>query len=152
MTTNGKAHTQKKTFSRTTSVQQKIQAPAAIIWQVLTQLTQYSSWNSTIISLEGEAKVGARLKLISKLDPKRTFKLKVKSITPEKEMVWGDALGTRSYNLIAEGNATVFHMRESIGGPLFPLFSSKIPSFDASFEAFARDLKQHAESLAQKNI
>ncbi|GAB5555445.1 MAG: hypothetical protein Sapg2KO_50360 [Saprospiraceae bacterium] len=30
-------------------------------------------------------------------------------------------------------------------GPLFPLFASKIPDFDASFEQFIADLKKAAE-------
>jgi hypothetical protein len=38
-------------------------------------------------------------------------------------------------------------MTEKIGGPLFPLFASSIPSFDASFERFAADLKREAEAI-----
>jgi hypothetical protein len=36
-------------------------------------------------------------------------------------------------------------MAEKIGGPVFPLFANKIPSFDASFTRFAADLKAAAE-------
>ncbi|MEL6535202.1 MAG: SRPBCC domain-containing protein [Bacteroidota bacterium] len=149
MTPLGKASTQKKTFSRTTSVQQHIQAPAQKVWQLLTQLADYPTWNSTIISLEGQAKVGEKLKLKSTLDAKRTFKLKVKEVVPQERMVWGDAMGARTYSLTREGDLTLFSMTETIGGPLFPLFASKIPPFDASFEAFAHDLKQTAESSSK---
>ena len=37
-------------------------------------------------------------------------------------------------------------LTETIGGPLFPLFASQIPSFDTSFEQFTLDLKQAAEA------
>lgn len=78
MTTNGKANTQKETFNRTTSVSTNIQAEAATIWRLLTDASNYASWNSTVVSIEGDIKLGARIKLVSTLDPSRTFKLKVK--------------------------------------------------------------------------
>jgi hypothetical protein len=37
-------------------------------------------------------------------------------------------------------------MTEKIGGFMFPLFASKIPSFDQSFEKFTADLKAKAEA------
>jgi hypothetical protein len=39
-------------------------------------------------------------------------------------------------------------MQEKIGGPLFPLFAGMIPSFDASFDQFALDLKNEAEKIS----
>ena len=60
---------------------------------------------------------------------------------------WGDAMGERSYSLAANDSGTVrFTMREKIGGPVFPLFAWMIPSFDASFDRFAADLKRAAEA------
>ena len=41
-------------------------------------------------------------------------------------------------------------MTEHIGGPVFPMFASKIPSFDASFEQFAADLKTAAEKAVTR--
>ena len=38
-------------------------------------------------------------------------------------------------------------MSEKIGGPIFPLFSKYIPSFDNAFEQFAADLKKEAEAI-----
>ena len=42
-------------------------------------------------------------------------------------------------------------MVEKIGGPLFPLFANMIPPFDASFEQFAKDLKNEAENNFKTN-
>lgn len=145
---NTQAATVRKTFSRTTSVSTTIQADAAIVWALLTNAADYKRWNSTIVSIEGDIASGEKIRLKSTLDPKRTFKLKVKAFEPEKRLVWGDALGKRTYTLTDNGNgALTFAMTEKIGGPMFPLFANKIPSFDASFDQFAADLKKEAELI-----
>ena len=148
---SSKATTVRKTFSRSTSISTTIQADPSIIWALLTNATDYKRWNSTIVSIEGEIAPGEKIKLKSTLDPKRTFKLKVKKFDAEKSLVWGDAMGKRTYTLSPNGKGSVlFTMVEKIGGPIFPLFASKIPSFDASFEQFAADLKKEAELIQQK--
>lgn len=143
-----KATTVRKTFSRTTSVSTEIQADAAIVWALLTNAADFPRWNSTVVSIEGNILSGEKIKLKSTLDPKRTFKLKVKKFSPEKELAWGDAMGKRRYLLENLGkNRVKFTMTEKIGGPIFPLFAGKIPSFDASFDQFAADLKKEAEAI-----
>lgn len=145
---NGKAVTIKKTFSRETFISNTINADPSIIWALLTNATDMARWNSTIVSVEGDIKMGEKIKLISKLDPKRTFKLKIKELLPEQKLVWGDAQGKRIYTLTKNGNGTtLFSMNEKIGGPIFPLFAKMIPPFDASFEQFAADLKHEAELI-----
>ena len=146
MTPNGKAQTEKKTFSRTTAITQTINAEATVIWNLLTSATNYTQWNSTIVSLEGTIQEGGKIKLVSTLDPKRTFKLKVKEMVPTSKLVWGDGMGNRTYLLEAKGKTTVFTMTETIGGLMFPLFAGMIPEFDASFEQFTADLKAAAEA------
>ncbi len=140
-----KAHTIKSMFSRETVVEADINAPADKIWAVLINLNSYTSWNSTIVSLKGEVRQNGRIQLVSKLDPTRTFKLKVITFEPNKKLVWGDPMGKRTYVLNENAGVTQFAMSEKIGGPIFPLFAHKIPSFDESFEAFASDLKKEAE-------
>lgn len=142
---NGKAVTEKKTFSRSTSVSIEISADKSTIWNILTNAAAYPDWNSTIISIEGTIAEGEKIKLKSTLDSTRTFKLKVKEMTANETMVWGDAMGKRTYTLTSVENKTVFTMHEKIGGPMFPLFANKIPSFDESFETFAADLKKKSE-------
>ncbi|MFM9908699.1 MAG: SRPBCC domain-containing protein [Chitinophagaceae bacterium] len=144
---NGKAMTIKKTFSRETIISIEIRASAQKIWQLLTNAESHLSWNSTIVSVEGKIAAGEKIKLISKLDPKRTFKLTVKEFIQNKKLVWGDAMGNRIYTLEENGNgSTNFTMDEKIGGIMFPLFSKYIPPFDKSFEQFAGDLKKAAEN------
>lgn len=146
--TNGQANTIKKTFSRQTAVGTEIKADAAIIWALLTNASDYPRWNPTVISIEGKIAAGEKIKLKSTLDPKRTFKLKVKEYVAEQKLIWGDAMGNRVYTLSDKGNGiTLFSMTEKIGGPLFPLFAKMIPPFDKSFEQFTAGLKKEAESI-----
>jgi uncharacterized protein YndB with AHSA1/START domain len=145
---NGKAATIKKTFSRQTSVSIEIKADPSIIWALLTTAPDIPRWNSTIISIEGKIAAGEKIKLVSTLDPKRTFKLTVKEFEPTYKLVWGDAMGARVFMLGKNPNGTVqFTMTEKIGGPIFPLFAKMIPPFDTAFEQFAADLKKEAEKI-----
>lgn len=99
------------------------------------------------MSVQGDIAPGSKIRLVSTLDPSRTFTLKIKEFSPTARLAWGDALGTRVYTLTETGpGETRFEMSERIGGPVFPLFASKIPSFDASFSQFTADLKAAAEA------
>lgn len=140
-----KAVTVTSIFSRTTTIEADINAPVSTVWDILINSKKYTTWNSTIVSIDGEIKLGSTIKLVSKLDPTRTFKLKVKQYIPYQLLVWGDPMGKRTYQLIENSGSTHITMTEKIGGPFFPLFASKIPPFDESFEQFVNDLKKEAE-------
>jgi uncharacterized protein YndB with AHSA1/START domain len=149
VTSNGKAFTTKKTFSRETAVSIDIQADKSIIWALLTNANDFPRWNSTVISIEGTIAKGELIKLKAKLDPKRAFKLKIKEFDAENRLAWGDAMGNRVFTLKSIGNnLTNFTMVEKIGGPLFPLFAKMIPPFDEAFQQYAKDLKYEAETIS----
>lgn len=141
-----KAYTEKKTFSRTTTISSFIDSDASVIWKLLTEAEYFPTWNTTVISIDGEIKEGNKIKLKSMLDSSRTFKLKIKEFIPNQRLVWGDAMGERVYQLEPSGNRTKFTMTEKIGSFMFPLFAGKIPSFDDSFEQFVVDLAREIES------
>lgn len=142
---DGKAQTVKKTFSRSTSIEQYIDATPARVWALLTDAAAMPEWNSTIVSLEGTIASGEKIRLVSSLDSSRTFKLKIKEMVPEQRLVWGDGLGERVYTLSPEGEGVRVNMTERIGNFMFPLFAGKIPPFDEAFEQFMQDLKTAAE-------
>ncbi len=145
---DGKATTIKKTFSRATSVSINIKADASIIWALLTNAEDFPRWNSTITSIEGNIKEGEKIKLKVKLDEKRTFKIKIKEMNPEKSMVWGDSQGKRTFTLDKQNDGSVqFTMHEKMGGLMFPLYAKLIPPFDEAFETYAADLKREAETI-----
>ncbi|MFZ1687746.1 MAG: SRPBCC domain-containing protein [Flavobacteriales bacterium] len=145
------ATTTRTTFHRETTVGNTIHADAAIIWALLTNGNDYPRWNTTVTSIDGNIALGERIVLRSTIDPKRSFKLKVKEFQPPKKLVWGDGKGQRTYTLTNIGDGTVsFAMTERIGGLMFPMYAKYIPSFDASFNAFAADLKKEAELIQSK--
>ena len=118
---NGKAATVRSTFSRQTSITISINADASIVWALLTNAADYPRWNSTVISIDGKIALGEKISLKSVLDPKRTFKLKVKDFEAGKKLVWGDAMGERIYTITNDQKGgVIFSMSEKIGGPLFP--------------------------------
>lgn len=148
MAQDGKASTVKKTFSRATQVSILIKADPAIVWALLTNAEDFPRWNSTVTSLEGNIQLGEKIRLRSTLDEKRTFKLKVKELVPEKKMVWGDGKGKRTFTLNQHSdNQLRFTMYEKMGGLMFPLYAKYIPPFDEAFEQFAVDLKREAETI-----
>jgi len=145
---SSRANTIRKVFSRETSVSVDINAGSSIIWSLLTNASGYPGWSNTVVSIEGNIAPGETIKLKSTLDPKRTFKLRVMEFQPETRLAWGDAMGKRIFTLNDNKNGSVrFLMTEKIGGPLFPLFSKMIPSFDKPFDQFASDLKTKAEFI-----
>ncbi|WP_299212490.1 hypothetical protein [uncultured Aquimarina sp.] len=148
-TINVKAQTIKKMFSRTTSIERYIDAKPEIIWDLLVCGKEYPQWNSTITVFEGIIKQGQTIKLKSYLAEKRTFKLKIKEFIPNKKLVWADFMGRRTFLIQPYHEGVMFRMSETIGGPLFPIFSKMIPPFDEAFEKFTNDLEK--EVIKQKN-
>ncbi|MDN5205305.1 hypothetical protein QQ008_28230 [Fulvivirgaceae bacterium BMA10] len=153
MAQDGRAQTNKKTFSRQTAVSTNIAADASIIWTLLTNGADISRWNSTIVSFEGDIVQGEKIKLKSIVDPSRVFTIKVKSVKAENEMVWADGTapffrGVRTFSLKSNPDGTnTFSMIEKMGGLMYPMAAKHIPDFDDSFEQFAADLKREAELI-----
>lgn len=58
-------------------VGRKIAAPASEIWEVLAKAMEYTQWNSTIVSLAGDIALNQEIELVAKVDPDRSFELKV---------------------------------------------------------------------------
>ena len=111
----GKATTIRKTFSRETSVWTTIFANPAIVLALLTGVSDFSRWNSTVTSIKGEIRQGETIELKSILDEKRTFKLKIKEFVPEKRLAWGDSQGSRVYMIDqANGGGILFRCRKRL--------------------------------------
>lgn len=134
-----------------TAVAIDINASATTIMALLTDADNFTRWNTTITSIEGEIKKGETIKVKSSLDPKRIFKLEVSKVT-DTEMVWESGMGAmfsgvRTYTLTAKGGGvTEFSMVEIFKGMMLPMIKSSLPDFKESFEQFAADLKRAAES------
>ncbi len=146
--------TDKTTFRQVCSVSCMIRATPDTIWSLLTDARGFSSWNSTVTSLEGEIALGSRLALRVRLDPARTFRPKVTKLEPAKSMEWSDGFapmfrGVRTFTLVPQADGvTEFTMQEAFSGAMLPMIRKSLPDFGPAFETFASDLKRAAEQPA----
>ena len=129
-----------------------IAAPPARVWEVLTDVPSWTSWDSGVKSVEGDAEPGGALKIEPEVNPGRAFKVKVTDFEPERRMVLKGGMplglfqGVRTYTLAPDGAAaTRFVMREEYGGPMAPIITRSIPDLGPSFQQFANGLKERSE-------
>lgn len=135
-----------------TTVTRTIQALPETVWQLLTDIASYPDWNPTIVSIEGDVALGGTVRLVSAVNPKRKFALKVTSKEPPSRMVWSGGMplrlfsGVRTYQLAPQDGDTVFSVTEEFSGPLSGLIVRSIPDLTDSFDQLADGLKAAAEA------
>lgn len=134
-------------------VTKTINAAPAAVWALLSDGSAWTEWNPTIISFAGDIALGQKVKLVSTVNPKRAFSLKIDEMDAPGRMVWSDGMplglftGARTYTLTpVDGDRTEFTMEEVYTGLLAPLITKSIPDMTDSFEEFATGLKTAAES------
>lgn len=132
-----------------------INAPKEKVWQVLTDFQNYSTWNSFIVSIEGEAKEGTKLKNTMILEgDKNIFKPKILKVIPNEYLEWlgkaplGVFKGKHYFKLESiNANQTKLTHGEHFSGWLRGMIMKKIGK--ATQEAFIqmnKDLKKVVES------
>ncbi len=128
-----------------------IDAAPETIWAILTDVGSYSDWDSGVVRVEGRVAPGQKLKLVSEVNPKRAYPIKVTELAPPERMAWTGGMplglfkGVRTFTLEPEDGATRFHMREEYTGPMLPLIWRSMPDLQPSFDTFASGLKARAE-------
>ena len=129
-----------------------IQAPAAKVWQVLTDSSSYTSWDSGIVKVEGAAEPGGTLKIFASISPGRAFPVKV-AMDEGKRMTWTGGMpipglfkGVRTFTLSEGSGVTQFKMREEFSGLMLPLIWRSMPDLQPTFDQFADGLKAQAET------
>lgn len=135
------------------AVRISIRATPQRIWALLTDAGGYPRWNRTVSKVEGTIAPGGRVTLHATASPGRAFPLKVTGFEEPRRMVWTGGMplgffkGERTFQLEARADGEVeFSMCEEFSGLLSPLISRSIPDLEPSFDEFARNLKQAAES------
>ena len=137
-------------FSMVCGVEVNIRAKAESIWSLLTDAKDFSRWNSTVTSIEGQIREGERL-LLRVPGTDRTFTPKVSGVVPNRRMTWADGFsplfnGVRTFELKpCNDGSTDFAMEERFAGLLLPFFKGSMPDFGPVFERWANDLKHEAE-------
>jgi uncharacterized protein YndB with AHSA1/START domain len=60
------------------SVALSIGAPALRVWDLIVDAAGYKRWNTSVVSIDGPIELGRSIKLVSAVNPSRTFVLKVR--------------------------------------------------------------------------
>jgi len=128
-----------------------IQASPDTVWSLLTDASSMTDWNSTIVSIDGTIAKGEKIAVVSKVDPSRTFKLKVSEFEPPRHMVWSQGnfifKGKRTYTVTDKGEGQVeVRMEEAFSGLFSGPISKSIPDLQPSFDQLVADLKAAAEA------
>jgi hypothetical protein len=125
------------------------------VWAILVDGAHYPDWDSGVLSVDGRIAAGETIKVVSGVNPGRTFPVKVTTFEPARSMRWSGGMplglfkGVRTFTLTpATGGTTRFHVREEYTGPLLPMMWRSMPDLSPSFAQFANGLKQRAEASA----
>jgi hypothetical protein len=152
----GKAITTRTAFRLAISVTISIDAPAATIWGLLTDLGAQGAWNSTLTSIQGEVALGKRVSFEVPEAPGQKFSPVVTSYDAPNSMVWRLnrwplLVGERTYRLAPEpGGSTKFSISEVFQGLMLPLIAKSMPDFGLMFERTAADLKAAVTSTISR--
>ncbi len=133
-------------------VEVEIQAPPAAVWEVLTDGSHYTGWESGVEKVEGTIANGEKVKVFSEVSPGRAFPVTVRLDPDTHRMTWEGGMplglfkGVRTFTVESRGSGSHFHMREEFTGPLLGLIWRSMPDLQPSFDKFAHGLKDQAEA------
>lgn len=150
----GKAVTTRSAFRLAFTARARIDAPAATIWALLTDLGAQARWNSTLTSIDGQVALGKRVTFEVPEAPGQKFSPTVIAYDPPRSMVWRLnrwplLISDRTYRLApGPDGRTEFTISEVFRGLLLPLIGRSSPDFGAMFERTATDLRAAAENSA----
>lgn len=130
-----------------------IDAPVDKVWEILMDTKKYPEWDPYAEKIEGDIRLGSRIKAFSKINPGRAFPVRVTKLEKNRRMVWQGGMpfglfkGVRTFCLESlESGTTEFSMKEVFSGPMFALIGKSIPDMTDPFEKFAQGLKARAEN------
>ncbi|WP_309111742.1 SRPBCC domain-containing protein [Saccharothrix sp.] len=133
-----------------------IDAPAAVVWAVLTDFSRYREWNDLIEYVSGEAEEGAEVRTRAAWGSpaEREFEGRITTVEPPGLLAseGGDPelfFGRHRWELSDEGARTRLVNREVWSGALADaVYAESKDVLTAEFDAFNRALKAEAERRA----
>jgi uncharacterized protein YndB with AHSA1/START domain len=103
------------------AVTRTISARPDRIWALLTDAAAYPRWNPAVLSIDGTIEAGKKIRLVSIVNPTRTFALTVTEAEAPRRMVWADGMplgvlsGVRTFTLRPQDDArTEFALVEEV--------------------------------------
>jgi hypothetical protein len=133
----------------------EIDAPAARVWDVLTDVAAYDEWNPFIRHLGGELREGSRLRATIAPPGGRatTFTPSVTDLQPRRRLAWLGHLGVRGIfdgehiheiEELEQGR-TRYVQRERFTGALVPFVGGMLRKTEDGFRLMNAELKACAE-------
>ncbi|MBN1397612.1 MAG: SRPBCC family protein [Bacteroidetes bacterium] len=126
-----------------------IGAPIEKVWNLLSDIDRWPSWNPTISfsKLEGPLAPGTSFRWKSKSAPIVSI---LQEVIPQKRISWtGKSMGTKAihiWELEAQGNNTIVKTEESFNGLIVKLLKGMMQkTLDQSLQEWLLCLKQNAE-------
>ncbi|MDP2330310.1 MAG: SRPBCC domain-containing protein [Reyranella sp.] len=132
-----------------------IGASSAEVWRVLADFATYPDWNPFIRRIEGEPRVGARLRVTAQPAGRRsmTFKPTILVAEPERELRWlgrillpGVFDGEHAFIIEPKHDGCHLRHEESFRGLLVPLFAGMLGDTERAFIAMNDALKRRVEA------
>jgi hypothetical protein len=104
-----------------------VRARLETVWAVLTDVSGYPRWNSTVVRIDGQIAADGTITVHAKSAPGRAFPLRVTEFVPMRRMVWTGGMplglftGIRNFVLTPTASGDVdFAMDETYRGVLAP--------------------------------
>jgi len=130
-----------------------IDAPPLRVWEVLTDTAHWPEWDPSCDRIEGEPRLGGKVKAYTKLAPGRAFPVTVTTLEAPRLMVWSGGMpfglfkGVRTFSLTPRADGgTDFALTETFSGPILSAFRKQLPDMTEAFEGFVAGLKSRSEA------
>jgi len=133
----------------------EIDAPAGVVWNILTDFDNFPNWNPFIKEISGKQEEGAQIEAFIKPPNSNgmKFKPKILAYKPEEELrwlgsLWIPKLFDGEHSLIIEKiseNKVLFIQKEKFSGLFIPFFSGLLKDTKSGFEMMNLALKKEAE-------
>ncbi len=138
----------------------EIAAPAATVWDVLTDFAAYHEWNPFITTLSGPLQVGERLTVVVSPPEISEFRLRPRVLVCDenRELRWLGSWGAEFlfrgehfFRLVETDSGTRFVHGEDFEGMLVKLMSKQLTHTARGFVFMNQALKRRVESQHQKS-
>jgi hypothetical protein len=133
----------------------EIDAPASVVWDILTDFDNYAQWNPFIKEISGNLIVGTQIEVFIKPPNSNGMKFRPKllSYKPEEELRWLGKLwipklfdGEHSLAIKKiDENKVIFIQKEKFSGLFVPLVPGILKNTESGFKMMNQALKNEAE-------
>ena len=129
-----------------------IYARSSTAWDIITDDSNYTVWDSGITRIDGQVRNGGTIRIRTRTGGNRSFRLRVQQI-PGEVMTWTRALplglftGVRTFTLSPQGGKTHLRVKEEFSGPLLGLVWRTVPDLGQNCTGYVNAVKERAELI-----